>query len=303
MNATWIDTIRLSLTQRQAARQWAQHTRAGIRYVELSSARIRVRIAGQGLTTLVFVADPPNVIEHYDALFDLLTPVARVLCFEAPGFGFSVPKRGYDFTLEQQTKAIVELLEAVQMGPYTLAFSCVAVYVALKVAEEYPHLVEKLVLMQAPSWAEEMLWGRRIDPNGWMRTPVIGQLAFPAQKRAVSQGWYNVAVGKIVPPSHFLPPCLQAFDHGAWYCLPSLMQGMFARKEASFGKVEQPTIILWGGVDRTHRRTDTRSVLRYVHKAPFITFERAGHFPELEEPERFVQLLQEHGILHGQTTS
>ena len=303
MNATWIDTVRLSLMQRRSTQQWAQHTRSGMQYVELSSALVRVRIAGSGPTTLVFVTDPPNVIEHYDALFDLLTPVACVLCFEAPGFGFSVPKRGYGFTLEQQTKVVAELLEAVQMGPYTLAFSCVAVYVALKVAEEYPHLVEKLVLMQAPSWAEELLWGRHIDPKGWMRTPVVGQLAFPAQKRAVSQGWYNIAVGKIVPPSHFLTPCLQAYDHGAWYCLPSLIQGLFGGKEANFGKVEQPTVVLWGGIDRSHRRTDTRSVLRYVHNAPFITFEHAGHFPELEEPERFVQLLQEHGILRGQTTS
>ncbi len=303
MNVAWLDTVRLSFTQRCSTRQWAQHTRPGMQYIELPFAQVRVRIAGQGPTTLVFVADPPNVIEHYDALFDLLTPVARVLCFEAPGFGFSVPKRGYDFTLEHQTKAVVELLEAMQMGPYTLAFSCVAVYVALRIAVEYPHLVEKLVLMQAPSWAEEMLWGRRIDPQGWMRTPVIGQLAFPAQKRAVSQGWYTIAVGKIVPSAHFLTPCLQAFDHGAWYCLPSLVQGLFAGKEVSFGKVEQPALVLWGGVDRSHRRTDKRSVLRYVHEAPFITFEHAGHFPELEEPERFVQLLQEHGILRGRQTS
>ncbi len=97
--------------------------------------------------------------------------------------------------------------------------------------------------------------------------------------------------------------CCCAYDHGASYCLPSLMQGLFGGKETRFGKVEQPTVVLWGGIDRSHRRADTRSVLRYFHDAPFVTFEHAGHFPEVEEPERFVQLLREHGILLGQTAS
>jgi len=50
-------------------------------------------------------------------------------------------------------------------------------------------------------------------------------------------------------------------------------------------------LVLWGLADRTHRRTDKRSILSYMPHARWVEFDSAGHFPELEEPERFREVL------------
>src|SRR5690348_12324795 len=78
--------------------------RGGVAVVDLPRAAIRVRIAGRGRPTIAIVPDPPNVIEHYDRLIDLLAPDFRVVCFEAPGFGFSTAKPDFDFALDAQVE-------------------------------------------------------------------------------------------------------------------------------------------------------------------------------------------------------
>lgn len=60
----------------------------------------------------VFLIDPPNTVEHCDALIRSLAQQARVLCVELPGFGFSTPGPAFDFGIEAYTLTIDELLRA-----------------------------------------------------------------------------------------------------------------------------------------------------------------------------------------------
>src|SRR5262245_9016618 len=95
-------------------------------------AVLRVRVAGERGPCLVIVPDPPNVIEHYDRLIALLAPHMRVVCFEAPGFGFSVPAPDFDWSLAAQTRVMAALLTRLGHGPYLLALPCFAGLLAVK---------------------------------------------------------------------------------------------------------------------------------------------------------------------------
>jgi pimeloyl-ACP methyl ester carboxylesterase len=94
----------------------------GAQFLELPTARLRVRVAGAGPRTFVFAADPPNVIEHYDALVAELSPHARLIVFESPGFGFSRAKGGYDFSIDSQARLVGDLLDSLAAKPAVLAF-------------------------------------------------------------------------------------------------------------------------------------------------------------------------------------
>ncbi len=301
MHATWIDSVRFSLHRPLPSEHWSAQTRPGMHFLEVPTATLRVRIAGCGSTPIVFVTDGLHVIEHYDTLFRLLSPYLRVVCFEAPGIGFSRPKRGFRFTREAQVRTVVDLLSTVALGPCVLAFSCAAVYVALKVATEHPHLVEKLLLIQAPSWREEVQWVKRsIDPKRVLTTPVVGQVVLALQNQSfVARQWYRVALDTPEFMTTFLHPCQQAFDHGASFCLSSLLQGLFSREEPPFSSPRHPALVLWGGSDRSHRHTDKYSILRSVPGAITTAFATAGHFPELEEPQRFLETLRDFDVMHG----
>ena len=130
----------------------------GVRFVELPQATLRVRVAGTGPVALVIVPDPPNVIEHYDRLIALLAPHLRVVCCEAPGFGFSRPAPGFDFSPASQAASMAALLARLALGPYLLAFPCFAGLVAVQLAAEHPELVNGLVIVQTPAWSEALGW-------------------------------------------------------------------------------------------------------------------------------------------------
>lgn len=293
MDATLLDTLRLSRKQRHITPELGRPSRHGIRLVELPLATVRVRDVGEGDQTVIVVPDPPNVIEHHGDLFARLSDKARVVCFEAPGFGFSVPKRGFDFSLEHQADTVIALLAALRVDRCALAFSCVSVYAALEVARRLPEKVTRLMLMQAPAFEQERAWAKRVDFKGLLQTPVLGQALTAAAPRFIARRWYQAACGDPLQAPLFEVDALDAFNRGAAFPLASGLQAVFGRPSPTFAPVKQKAMVLWGAADRTHRRTDKRSVLAYAPDAAYLEFADAGHFPDLEQPERFASLLLE----------
>jgi pimeloyl-ACP methyl ester carboxylesterase len=281
MDAAWLETFLQTRGMRAPAE------RDGVRIVGVPGATLRARVAGDGPVTLAIVPDPPNVIEHYDRLVDLLAPHVRVVCFEAPGFGFSAPGPGFDFSPGRQAATMASFLTRLGHGPYVLAFPCFAGLLAVRLAAERPDLVSHLVLVQTPSWDEELAWVGRIDRRRILQTPWVGQLATSLGKRAVARSWYRAALPPGADAAPFLGPALRAFDAGGCYCLASAFQAACRETDPGLRRVRQPALVVWGGADRTHRRTDKRSTLDYVPHADWVEFEAAGHFPDLEQPERF----------------
>jgi pimeloyl-ACP methyl ester carboxylesterase len=281
MTAAGLETF---LQQRSGRRPAA---RDGVAIIDLPRAAVRVRIAGRGRRTVAIVPDPPNVIEHYDRLIDLLAPDVRVVCFEAPGFGFSTAKPDFDFALDTQVDTIATLLSRLGLGPYVVAFPCFAGLMAVRLAGHHPELVSHVVLVQTPAWREEIAWVERVDARGWLRRPVVGQLLTSLAKRRVARGWYRAALPRGADARPFLGPALDAFDRGGAYCLASAFQSAAAQPEPRLGTLAQPALVVWGDADRTHRRTDKRSILAHVPHADWAQFDAAGHFPDLEQPERF----------------
>ncbi len=79
-------------------------------------------MVGDGSQTLVLAADPPVVIEQYDELIQCLEDDFRVIVFEIPGFGFSLPRSGFRFDFTKVNDLVAEFLRRLALGPYLLAF-------------------------------------------------------------------------------------------------------------------------------------------------------------------------------------
>ena len=122
--------------------------------------------------------------------------------------------------------------------------------------------------------------------------PVIGQLVLQALKRKRAPQWFNAAVGKREKLAEFVKTTDVAFANGAIFCLASAFQHYLTDNEPSLEIVNQPSLVIWGEADRTHRNTDKSSTRRYCPHAKEVHFANAGHFPELEEPEMFAQAIR-----------
>jgi len=265
--------------------------RSGIRVRSTPSAQVRLRHQGEGSRTVVFVCDTPVFIEHYDRLFELLSPRFKVLCLELPGMGFSRPVQGFDYSLRSQAQAVWEVLEDVK--DCILSFSCGGAYLALMLASRAPSIVRGVVSVQAPSWEQERVWTRGIDfrGRGVVATPVLGQLLLRAGKRRIAQHWFRAALGKAAEKQRFVDTAVGAFDAGSSWALASMVQAYFSGASPTFPTVQQKALIIWGSEDRTHRQSQPESALPYFREARLMRFDQAGHCPELEEPQRFAEAL------------
>ena len=287
MNGTWLDTLVTPWRRARVTRGPGSRTRADLRFMHLPRASIRYRLAGTGPRTIVFCADPPVTLELYDELIAELAPDFRVVVFEMPAFGLSLPSLGLGFELDSMATVIGAFLQQLALGPYLLAFPCVPAYSALWLAGRHPELVSGLVLMQAPDWPQELAWKHGRDPKGILARPYIGQLLLRLLRRQRAGLWYRLALGRQDLLEHFTDTTQCAFDHGAGFSLASAFQRHLNGPEPAFGSITQPALVIWGEADRSHQHTDRTSIRRYLPQARLISFAEAGHFPELEAPQRF----------------
>ena len=237
--ATWIDTVVPNIRSRSIAQSSEFNSRPGIANLQLSTTLIRYRMVGDGPQTLVLAADPPVVIEQYDELIQCLKDDFRVIVFELPGFGFSLPRSGFRFDFAK----------------------------AIDIAARFPSLVSGVVLVQAPSWGEEVKWKHGRDRQEILSKPVIGQLALQALKRKRAPQWLDAAVGNREKLSEFVETTDVAFAHGACFCLASAFQRYLTDTEQPLAVINQPSLVIWGEADRTHRNTDKSSTRLYCPHA------------------------------------
>jgi pimeloyl-ACP methyl ester carboxylesterase len=290
MDATWLDRWWLA---RARGRQPADSA-DGIRTLQTSYGTMRVRDVGTATRTLVFVCDMPMLIEHHAELLALLRADFRVLCVELPGLGFSQPATRFDFSLISQAAAVREALESLAVRDCVLAFGCVGAYLAVMLAHELPEIVRGVVLMQAGVWEAQLRWAKRIDfgGHGVVATPYLGQLAVGCFARPIAKSWIHTALGRSELKAELAKRSDAGLAAGAGWALASLTQSYFGRSAPAFHPVQQDSLLVWGDRDRTHRKTDPSSALAYLPRGRLVRFERAGHFPELEEPEDFARLLR-----------
>ncbi len=305
MRAIDIDILRLSRRLATMDRESITGSRPGIELIELDDSYVRVRTAGAGPRTIVVACDPPNVVENYDAFIAALEADFRVVIFEQPGFGFSYPRAGFDFTRRGYARIVAQLLDRLGHGPYVLAFPCIANFHGLQIAFDRPELVEKLVLMQATSWPTQRKWVTQVvgafttllsgitefgDMGEKMTAvPFLGQGIWAVAEPSFARQTHKYAVYRSAErPELFnslAGPLEDAFERGACNCMASSYQNYFLDDEPEIPVVAQDTLVLWANRDRMHRDSDPRGLLRYAPQARWEEIPYTGHHLELENPE------------------
>jgi pimeloyl-ACP methyl ester carboxylesterase len=289
MSAARLDVIRLARRRRRAE---GAGDGEGIVFIDLPDCLLRARVLAKhpaSRPAFVIVPDAPNAIEHYDALIERLGRSANVVVIEAPGSGFSFPKRDYDFSIGRIAAALRAALEHLDLGPYVLIAPCGGAYPTIRLANEHPELVVGLAIVQAAGWEQEKRWIRRIDSGGRMSRPLIGQAICGLSSPRISDTWYDAALAPSAPKEAFKATSREVLSRGGCFCLASLIQAN-RDAEPELAPVEQPTLVLWGARDRTHVRTDRHSSLELAPDARYVEFADSGHSPDLEEEERFAGL-------------
>jgi len=257
-----------------------------------SRATVELFDSGSDHPCVIFVPDGPNVIANYEPLVGLLRERFRVVCFDMPGFGYSTPAPQYDHSLDQGAATVIAVMDELKISSAILAFSCANGLYALRVAQLAPHRVTQLVLSQTPSLAAMHAWSKRIVPYA-VHLPVLGQVVAWVARRQAASRWYAAALPKASATEPFKNPAMHSLNHGGCFCLAGVVQGLGREDVRRFEQISAPCTIVWGDLDRSHKLTDPTSILALVPHAQIIHFQDCGHFPDLEQPERFAQVLMQ----------
>lgn len=265
---------------------------AGTRLLDTPTGRIRVLDTGTRGPAVVMVPDGPCVIEHLIPLISRLAPHFRVICFDMPGFGFSYPGPRYDHSLRAGGTTVLDVLDGLGLERAALAFSCANGFYGLRAAQQAPERISHLALAQTPSLGEMHLWVRRVIPRP-LRVPVLGQLIVRGMQGQLAARWYRGALPRGTDLHPYNQPSTHALATGGCFSLAGVVQGLSTENhQTAFAGLAVPTTLVWGALDRSHRPTDPTSLREHAPQADFVSFADCGHFPNLEQPARFADLLR-----------
>ena len=265
------------------------------RFVDTAAGRVHVTDSASGdddRSCIVFTPDGPNVVAHYRRLTDLLAPRFRVVCFDMPGFGFSLPAADYTHSLDHGAQVVLAVLDRLQVKRATLAFSCANGLYAIRAAQLAPARIASLMLTQTPALAAMQAWAYRMIPRP-LRVPVAGQLISWLARRKLAQLWYRSALPANTDATAFQETARRSFDAGGCFCLAGVVQGLL-RETSLAASPTIPCTLIWGNLDRSHRATPPQSLRDCLPQAEIVQFGDCGHFPDLEQPERYAREIVVH---------
>lgn len=286
MSGNFIDIIRTSF------KKGYNSPNPKIKLVETNFGRVRVFDSEGEKPVIISVPDGPNVIEHHEYLIEKLSKEFRVICFEFPGFGFSYPTLKYDYSLDKSANIILNLMDSLKVERAALSFSCANGFYAIKVAQIAPDRFTHLFLSQTPSMHSMESWVNDTIPK-ILTIPILGQMTNSLLEKKLANSWYKYALPKGYDISNYQHKALNALKKGSCFCLSGLVQGLAQEVNSVLKTIEVPATLIWGNMDFTHKKTNNKSILEHLPECEIIEFKNCGHFPELEDTNSYVKLLNE----------
>ena len=219
-----------------------------------------------------------DTIDPTAPFLDLLARHGEVIAPSSPGFGQSPRPKDFDKVYDL-VHLYLAALDALSGDKVTLLGFSFGGWLAAEVASACGHRLDKLVL---------------VDPLGIKisdrETPDILDIFNKSPEEVRRRSWHD--------PDTFAPDYNAMSDEGlviharnrealclyAWH--PYMYNPQLPRW---LGCINAPTLLVWGASDGVVTPDYGRAYARLTTGSQFALIEAAGHHPEIEQPEAFVE--------------
>ena len=265
----------------------------------------RLELAGYGTRALELEGDgPPLVLLHgyadsadtWRRALDLLARRGqRALALDMPGFGQAGRLRDDAPILEQLGRFAAAAVEHVGPGA-VMAGNSLGGVVALRAAQ-----VDELglagVVPVAPAGLDMPRWFSIIERDPIVRTLLAAPIPLPeiVVRALIGQAYRTLAFarpralpGEVVTSftsHHRDRETLARYLATGRRMLPEL-QDCF-----DLGRIRCPVLLIWGDRDRLVTHRGSERLLAALPDTEYVLLRGCGHCPQVEEPERFVEVL------------
>jgi pimeloyl-ACP methyl ester carboxylesterase len=259
------------------------------RFADIDGVRIHYQEKGTG-TPLVLLHGFTSSTYSWKEIFEPLSQKYRVIAVDLKGFGFSEKPDG-DYTRRAQSVIIARLLDYLKIEKAWLAGNSMGGETVLNVALQNPQRVNGLILID--SAGVEAAGGGSLAP-GYARIPFAGRaltaLALTSDKlvrEGLQKSFYDDTKVTDERVAYYYRP-LQTRG-GQLAAFRARMQAGEFPIEADLGKINAPTLIIWGAKDELIPIEAGRRMNSLIKNSTLVVLEKCGHLPQEEMPERVLE--------------
>jgi pimeloyl-ACP methyl ester carboxylesterase len=254
----------------------SQGTESGTGSLVVAGTRIDLIERGSGRPLLFLHAE--NGIEPALAAIDELAKTAHVIAPTHPGFGRSELAKGMR-TVDDLSYFYLDLLDQLDLSGLTVVGVSLGAWIAAEIAVKSAARLSRLVMANAV--------GVKV---GDRQTRDIVDIFALTDPEYLDIAYCDPNVGrrdyKALPDAEVLAAA-RAREATARFAWSPYFHD--PRLSSRLHRIRIPTLFLWGSHDRMLSEAYGRSYCAMIEGARFETIERAGHFPDQEQPKLFAE--------------
>src|SRR3954453_1722922 len=266
--------------------------------VDLHGHRVSYRIAGEGPVILLIHGIAGSSQQWLDSM-KMLAAGHTIVAPDLLGHGRSAKPRG-DYSLGAYAAGLRDLLVALDCRKATVVGHSLGGGIALQFAYQFPERSGRLALVSSGGLGREvhpllraatlpgselvlpLISNDTVRNAGTAVSQMVGRLGFRAGPDIAefARGYGSLADGDARPA--FLHTLRAVIDHGG--------QRVNATDRLYLAE-DMPTLIVWGRRDPIIPVAHAGVAHRGMPGSRLDVFDQAGHFPQLDEPDRFADAL------------
>ena len=204
----------------------------------------------------------------------------RVIVPDLLGFGWSSKPSGIDYTLSLLSSTIMELLDLLDVGPAVLVGNSLGGAVAIDIALQAPHRVQKLVMMAT---------GGIESSETYFQMPGIQKMVTGFVKQDRNKDWLRQILEMLAHDPRHVD---DALVDERWNVLVTQPTDVLARLRIPdltprLGELTCPILGFWGQEDVFCPISGAHKVLTACPQASFILYGGVGHWVMIERAAEF----------------
>lgn len=270
-----------------------------MKHVLIHGREVAYRFEGEG-PLIVLVHGMAGSGATWDRVIPALAERFAVLAPDLPGHGSSAKPADGDYSLGSFASVVRDLMMTLGLDGGTIVGQSLGGGVAMQFAYQFPSRCERLVLVGSGGLGRDVSPLLRILalPGVEFLYPVIFASVLRDAGRGVLGALHRIGLR----PSAYVDQIWQSYESltesesrvAFARTLRSVVdmtgQRVSARDRLPLAR-EIPTMIVWGADDAIIPSTHAADAAAALPDSRVEIFERVGHFPHCEDPDRFVRVL------------
>jgi pimeloyl-ACP methyl ester carboxylesterase len=276
------------------------HSELELREIELHGHCVAYRSAGSG-PVIVLVHGITSTSETWERVMPALAKRFTVIAPDLLGHGGSAKPRG-DYSLGAYASGVRDLLIALGHERATFVGHSLGGGVAMQLAYQFPERCERLVLIDSGGLGSEVNFLLRLAtlPGSELVLPLLAHKSVLDTGRGVGRLFERVGLKMHTDIAEMArghasladPEARAAFVHTLRTIVDPTGQRVSANDRLYLAE-EVPFLIIWGRRDNIIPIAHAHSAHARVPSSRLEIFDNAGHFPHVDDPLRFIDVLTE----------